>query len=442
MKWLLLVSAEIVYLAVLFLPDARARLPAYLALVAVASLLAIAAAAILSGARPAFVLLAAILFRATLLPRAPDLSDDMKRYLWDARVAAAGISPWAYAPQDRRVARLSPAESARLPHRDVKSVYPPVAEAAFRVGSLGGRSSVVLKTLFAAADVAVVWLLLRGGGASAAALYAFHPLPVLEIAGQGHLDSVGVALLLASLAFLSGGRAVRAGIAFAFSVLTKYVSIAAAPALFLRSGRRFAAVALLAASTLWLAALRIGASPVGGLPDYASRWQFNSVLYPAVEHAVSAGELPVRAKAAFLVVKARLKHPAWMQSIFPYFYDAFFARVILGFLLAASLVGIALRVRDPRTATFASLAVLLLLSPTLHPWYLLWILPFAAERREPAFLYLSFAAPLSYLLLKDAGGTSRALVLAAEYAPFAGLLLATLFRVRTRGPVVPQPGAS
>jgi hypothetical protein len=116
---------------------------------------------------------------------------------------------------------------------------------------------------------------------------------------------------------------------------------------------------------------------------------------------VSAGELPARAKAAFLEVKARLGHPAWTQSIFPYFYDAFFARAILGFLLAASLVGIALRVRDPRTATFASLAVLLLLSPTLHPWYLLWILPFAAERREPAFLYLSFAAPLSYLLLKD-----------------------------------------
>ncbi|HEY7575796.1 MAG TPA: hypothetical protein VIB08_11565, partial [Thermoanaerobaculia bacterium] len=68
MKWLLLASAEIVYLAVLFLPDARARLSAYLALVAVASLLAIAAALILSGARPAFVLLAAILFRVTLLP--------------------------------------------------------------------------------------------------------------------------------------------------------------------------------------------------------------------------------------------------------------------------------------------------------------------------------------------------------------------------------------
>jgi hypothetical protein len=441
MKWLLLASAEIVYLAVLFLPDARARLSAYLALVAVASLLAIAAALILSGARPAFVLLAAILFRVTLLPRAPDLSDDMKRYLWDAKVAAAGISPWAYAPQDGRVARLAPEESARLPHRDVKSVYPPVAEAAFRVGSLGGRSAVALKILFAAADVAIVWLLLRGD-VGAAALYAFHPLPVLEIAGQGHLDSVGVSLLLASLALLGCGRPVRAGIAYAFSVLTKYVSLAAAPALLRRSGRRFAAVALLAAATLWLAALRTGASPVGGIPDYASRWEFNSVLYPALVHAVSAAELPVRAKAAFLDLKERLGHPAWTQSLFPYFYDAFFARAILGFALAAGLAFVTLRVRDPKTATFASLAVLLLLSPTLHPWYVLWLLPFAAERRDPAFLYLSFAAPLSYLLLFGTSDASPALVLAAEYAPFAGLLLATRFRARARRRVLRQPVTS
>src|SRR4029453_1854789 len=147
--------------------------------------------------------------------------------------------------------------------------------------------------------------------------------PVLEIAGQGHLDSIGVALLMASLALLSAGRAVRAGIAFALSVLTKYVSLGAAPALLLRSGRRFSAAAVLAASTLWLFALRTGASPVGGLPDYASRWEFNSILYPAVAHAVRAGELPVRAKAAFLEAKARLGHPAWTQPLFPYFYDAF-----------------------------------------------------------------------------------------------------------------------
>ena len=54
------------------------------------------------------------------------------------------------------------------------------------------------------------------GAGYAAALYAFHPLPIVESAGQGHLDSLGVALLLAALVYLrrgrqgAGGRRVRA----------------------------------------------------------------------------------------------------------------------------------------------------------------------------------------------------------------------------------------
>jgi len=435
MSWLLLASGEALYLGVLFLPDARRRLPVYLALATAAALLSLAAAAILSGARPAFVLLAAVLFRATLLTRAPDLSDDERRYLWDAKVAAAGISPWAHAPNDPAVAGVDPGARARLPHRDVRSVYPPAAQAAFRVGSGGGSSAFGLKALFAAADVAIVWLLLRGGWGAGAALYAFHPLPVLEVAGQGHLDALGVALLLATLAYAGARRPVRSGIAFALSVMTKYVPLAASPALIRRGGPRFAAAASAIVAALWLGAVAGGSSPLGGLPVYAQRWEFNTVLYPAVEKAVQAVRLPDRAKEAFLEGKARLGHPAWSQRLFPYFSDAFFARALLGIGAALLLAAIAWKVVDLRAATFASLAVLLLASPTLHPWYLLWVLPFAAERREPAFLYLCAAAPLAYGLLYPIGtdparDPSPGVLLAAEYGPFFVLLFGTLLRAR------------
>ena len=91
---------------------------------------------------------------------------------------------------------------------------------------------------------------------------------------------------------------------------------------------------------------------------------------------------------------------------------------------------IARRVRDLEASVFASLAALLLLSPTLHPWYLLWVLPFAARGREPAFLFLSFGAPLSYALLSPLPGVSRGIVWAGEFLPFAALLAATLYRRR------------
>jgi hypothetical protein len=191
---------------------------------------------------------------------------------------------------------------------------------------------------------------------------------------------------------------------------------------------RFAAAALATGLTIWGLAARGGASPAAGLGAYATRWEFNSVLYPAVAGAIEAAGLPERAKAAYIDLKARLDHPAWMQALFPYFYTAFFARILLALALAAALVAIAMRERDLDGALLASLGVLLLASPTLHPWYLLWVLPFAAKRREPAFLYLSFVVPLSYALLHPLPGWSPRTVLLVEYVPFAALLGWTFLR--------------
>jgi hypothetical protein len=431
-RWVLLAAAEAVYLALAALPDARTRLPAYLALGAAAGIVSLLAGSILSGSRPAFLILAAALFRATLLVRSPDLSDDQQRYLWDARVSAAGISPYAHAPDDPAVARLAPEENARLPHRELPTIYPPVAQTAFALGSSGGRRPVALKSLFAAADVAIVWLLVRLGAGFGAALYAFHPLPVLEIAGQGHVDSLGVALLLASLVLLAARRPVLSGIAFALSVLTKYVSLGAVLPVVRRGGLRWAVSAVLAAAAIWAAWSRGGVVPAGSLGAYATRWEFNSVLYPGAAALVRAGDLPARAKAEFLEWKARHGDPKWTMRVFPYFYDGFFARALLGLLLATVLAAIAWRVQHTARAVFASLGALLLFAPTLHPWYVLWVLPFAAWMREPAFLWLSLAVPLAYGILYPMPGVAPPALLAAEYVPFAALLAVTLFR---RAPV-------
>jgi glycosyl transferase family 87 len=385
------------------------------------------------------VIFCAALLRATLLARAPDLSDDVWRYLWDGSLSARGVSPYAFSPDDPEMRGAAPQLFSRLAHRDVRTVYPPVAQAAFRV--FGGRGSLTAwKAFAAAADVSVVALLAAGAGGPgagfAAALYAFHPLPITESAGEGHLDSVGIALLLASLSHLSRRRRGAAGIAFAMSVLTKYVSLAAAIPLLRKGGSKFLAAAALSSAVLWLAAAHPGPSPAGDLGQYATRWDFNSPLYSAAVTLMDSSALPDRAKAFFLDWKERLGHPAWTVRVFPYFHSAFFARALLGSALAVLLVAIAWRVRRLEAAVFGSLAALLLLSPTLHPWYLLWVLPFAAKEREPAFLYLSAAIPLSYALLYPIPGVSRGLILTCEYIPFCPLLLWTL---RRRGRAAENP---
>jgi hypothetical protein len=295
-----------------------------------------------------------------------------------------------------------------------------------------------LKAVFGAADIVVVALLAASGlpgGLFAAALYAFHPLAITESAGQGHVDSLGVALLVAAVCYASRGRAVGAGAALAMSILVKYVSGAAAlPFLKRKKGFRTAAVAAGVTALVWVGTVRGGVSPAGGLDQYATRWEFNSVLYPAMFAAVEAGQIPQRAKADFIRWKAAHHDPPWTAKVFPWFYSGFIARLLLAAILATVLVAIAIRVEDLWAAVLFSVGALLLFSPTLYPWYVLWALPFAAARRHAAFLWLSFAVPLSYVMHYPVPGLAvpRAAVLAFEYVPFAALLLAAPVLARRR----------
>ncbi len=419
-------------LGFLFLPDARRHLALYLGLFLAGAVVSLLAARSLSASSRGFLLLCAALLRATLLLRAPDLSEDVWRYLWDGQVARHGISPYRYAPDDPALRGLPGDLRVRVAHREFRTVYPPVAQAAFRV--FGGLRPFTLKAFLAAADVAVVALLLAAGSPFGATLYAFHPLPITEVAGQGHLDSLGVALLLAAVVSLRRGRRIPAGLAFAASVMTKYVSLAAALPLARRGRLAALASAGVLSAALWAGAARSGVSPAGDLKQFSLRWDFNSVLYPAAVRLMEAADLPESAKDVFIDWKERHRDPEWTRAVFPYFYAAFFARALLAGVLSVALLAIGWRVADLEAAVFASLAALLLVSPTLHPWYLLWVLPFAALKREPAFLFFSIAAPLAYALLYPLPGVSSGLILALEYVPFSLLLAGTLARAR-RGAV-------
>jgi hypothetical protein len=57
--------------------------------------------------------------------------------------------------------------------------------------------------------------------------------------------------------------------------------------------------------------------------------------------------------------------------------------------------------RDWRKAMFASLAVALVLSPALHPWYVSWILPFAVRFRARSWFVLSVSVFAYFSLTSD-----------------------------------------
>jgi len=70
---------------------------------------------------------------------------------------------------------------------------------------------------------------------------------------------------------------------------------------------------------------------------------------------------------------------------------------------------------EPVRATFLILAGVVLLSPTVHPWYLLWVLPFAAACLSWPWMLLAMLIPLSYLA--PVGADVGWLLRVAEFLP-------------------------
>src|SRR5438132_7693875 len=77
----------------------------------------------------------AILFRLTLLPTIPSLSDDIYRYGWEGRIQRAGFSPYRHPPEAAELASLQDASWPRINHKNISTVYPMLSQLAFRTGA-------------------------------------------------------------------------------------------------------------------------------------------------------------------------------------------------------------------------------------------------------------------------------------------------------------------
>ncbi len=372
----------------------------------------------LSGA----ILAVALLLRLVLIALPPTLSDDAYRYLWDGRVAAAGLNPYREPPNSPRLAPLRDDLWRRLPHREVATVYPPLALASFSIASRFPVPLPIWKLIVTAADLAACAFLLAlarrtGLPEARVAWYAWNPLVVLEGAGMGHVDALGAAACIGAVLALSTvfrrsvtatpspgapstttPSATIAGTAAAAGILAKLAPLAALP-MWARQSRR-PWVFLLAALGLSGLALAPVVISVGGLPPglttYGVSWEFNGPLYEPLWRALEGVGAGPAVHAALDAAKARTGWWDFWNRFYPYAYPRFFAKLLLA-ALALAAVAASFAERDPIVGTGRLFGRLMLTSATLYPWYFLWVLPWAALRQERRWLLLAALLPLAYV---------------------------------------------
>jgi hypothetical protein len=389
------------------------------------------------------ILAGAFLLRLPLLPLPLTLSDDALRYLWDGKVAAAGGNPYALAPAARELTPLRDEAWRHLPHRQVQTVYPPLSVAAFSIAARLPNPSLAWKAMVFAADLAGCSLLLALARRlrlppARTVWYAWNPLVAIELSGMAHVDALGVAACIAAVLCLAAPAGARswaaAGVLGATGALAKLAPAAALPMWSRWSGHpaRLLAVAggLLAAAALPVVAATGGVPP--GLVTYAVSWEFDGPLFEPLWRLLdAAGAAPRLARLLDAAKRLSGEHTRW-NPLYHYLYPQFLAKALLGLgLLAVVAASVARAGRggaEPAGRRLAAdtgwlFGAMLLLSATVYPWYVIWVLPWAALCRHTAWRALSGLVLLSYLAQRG-GVPLMPWVFGAIWVPFWALLAA------------------
>jgi hypothetical protein len=288
------------------------------------------------------------LWQFQFLRMPPGLDDDIHRYVWDGRLQRLGYNPYIVVPSDPALSGLHTSETRTLNNPEVPSPYPAGAQLFFRAVTSIRESTFALKVAFVLCDLAIVFVLLdvlRGTrqGQHWVLAYAWNPLLATEVAGSGHVDIVGVLLLLVSVAALVRRWRAVAALAFGLAVLVKFLPIVLLPLYWKRVRVRDAALAVIVVGLLYAPFFKNGRIPIGSLGIYLQRFRFNDPVFATLERVTAPQVVAGLAALAGLLTAVWMRRKSAEGSL-----DAF---------------------AWPMTAS-------LLCAPVVYPWYLLWLLPF------------------------------------------------------------------
>jgi hypothetical protein len=164
----------------------------------------------------------ALVFRLIVVFQPPSLSTDIWRYVWDGHISAAGINPYRFAPSDPALLAHRTDFWPIINHPTWVTMYPPLSQRIFAViAALGGAAPLAYKLVFTLFDLGCIGLILvllkrLNLPLQRVVLYAWHPLVIMEFAGSGHQDVLGVFFMLLALAMVRRGETNGDGVAGGF----------------------------------------------------------------------------------------------------------------------------------------------------------------------------------------------------------------------------------
>jgi len=325
----------------------------------------------------------AALFRLSIIFFPTYLSDDIYRYIWDGRVQAAGVNPYRYIPAEEPLAQLR--DDTIYPHinrrESVRTIYPPIAQAAFLLITRFSESVTWMKAAMVGFEAIAVWAIVQllssfGFARQRVLIYAWHPLAVWEFAGSGHADALAIAFIALALLARRKNAETLTGVLLACATCVKFFPVVLFPAIYMRKSWKMPLAFVATVLFAYLPYLSVGPMRVlGSLPAYSS------------EQGLLSGRQYFLLALARYVLSANV--PTWAYFVF--------VAAVLGVL------SLWMMIRGQRDNTHylrngLVLASLFMLFQAPHfSWYFTWLIPFLCFIPSIPFFYLTLANFVLYL---------------------------------------------
>ncbi len=357
---------------------------------------------------------AAILLRLGTVFIMPTLSDDIYRFIWDGELLVSGNNPMLSTP-DQFLATIQPQSAyytklhGLINHPQFYTCYPPLMQAVFAFAAFfAGKSivaaTVLIKLIVGLSDCVAVLFLVKiikklKLSEKLVILYALNPLVIIEGTGNAHFEVMQVALICISFYYLLLYKNTIAAVFWGFAIITKLLPLLLLPIILrtlgFKKGIAFCTLSILIVLVNFLPFLSAASINAfsKSLNLYFQNFEFNASVYYVARDI-----------------------GWWLKG---YNYISFIGPFLMVVLISIYAV-IFFAKRKLSLSQFALYALIILslyylFATTVHPWYIINLLPFALmANKKYAFVWMGIAF-LSYNAYGNINFKENFYLVAIEY---------------------------
>ncbi|MEM7102443.1 MAG: glycosyltransferase 87 family protein [Bacteroidota bacterium] len=313
----------------------------------------------------------AILTRLLMITAMPNLSDDFFRFIWDGRLACNGINPYLYLPteliENQSIVDLGAGGSdlyQSLNSKGYFSVYPPVNQLVFALAAFSFPfdilgSVTIMKLTFVLAEAGTILLAYKlcvrfKLPPKTVLLYALNPLIILETYNNLHFEIVMIFFVALAIWWLVNDKPIFSAVAMGFAISTKLLPLMFLPFLIKTLGWKRSIQYCLTTGVVVLCLF----SPVlnhvflqnflSSVELYFRKFEFNASVYYILRWIGYQ-------TAGYNII----------QMLGP-----LLGGITALIIFLKALFGKVEKVRDLPMHWMLAMSIFLLLSTTVHPWYL------------------------------------------------------------------------